>query len=126
MVVFEGDEERDAFHLAAVDPDGTVAAAVTFLERECPGRPGVHPARQLRGMAVAEDRQGSGLGAAVLAAGLTRCRAEGVAVVWAHARLGSVDWYEAHGLAAEGEVYVFGDMALPHRLVVTDFAASGR
>ena len=61
-----------------------------------------------------------GLGTALLRAGIERCRAEGVAVVWAHARLTAVPWYEAHGLPAEGDVYVFGVMGLPHRLVVTD------
>jgi len=90
------------------------------LERECPNRPDVHPARQLRGMAVAADRQGEGLGTALLRAGIERCRAEGVAVVWAHARLTAVPWYAAHGLPAEGDVYVFGVMGLPHRLVLTD------
>ncbi|MET0491000.1 MAG: GNAT family N-acetyltransferase [Acidimicrobiales bacterium] len=119
-VVFAGDDERDTFHLGAVDEDGTTVGIVTFLERECPNRPDVHPARQLRGMAVAADRQGQGLGTALLRAGIERCRAEGVAVVWAHARLPAVPWYEAHGLPAEGDVYVFGVMGLPHRLVVTD------
>ncbi|MET0881624.1 MAG: GNAT family N-acetyltransferase [Acidimicrobiales bacterium] len=118
-VVFAGDDERDTFHLGAVDEDGTMVGIVTFLERECPNRPDVHPARQLRGMAVAADRQGQGLGTALLRAGIERCRAEGVAVVWAHARLPAVPWYEAHGLPAEGDVYVFGVMGLPHRLVVT-------
>ena len=119
-VVFAGDDERDTFHLGAVDEDGTTVGIVTFLERECPNRPDVHPARQFRGMAVAADRQGQGLGTALLRAGIERCRAEGVAVVWAHARLTAVPWYEAHGLPAEGDVYVFGVMGLPHRLVVTD------
>jgi predicted N-acetyltransferase YhbS len=103
-----------------VDEDGTTVGVITFLERECPGRPGVHPARQLRGMAVATDRQGEGLGSALLTAGIERCRADGVAVVWAHARLSAVPWYEARGLPAEGEGYVFGVMDLPHRLVVRD------
>lgn len=120
VVVFEGDDEWETFHLAAVDDDGATRAVATFLDRECPTRPGLHPARQVRGMAVAGDRQGTGLGAAVLAAGLERCRAEGAAVVWAHARLTAVGWYEAHGLPAEGEVYVHGDLHLPHRLVVRE------
>jgi predicted N-acetyltransferase YhbS len=122
-VAFAGDEEWDTFHLAAVDDDLTTVGVVTFLERECPSRPGVHPARQLRGMAVAADRQGTGVGAALLRAGLDRCRADGAAVVWAHARLTAVGWYEAHGMPAEGEVYIFGDVDLPHRLVVADPAA---
>lgn len=107
-----------------MDDDGTTVGVVTFLERECPNRPGVHPARQLRGMAVAADRQGGGLGAALLAAGIERCRAEGVAVVWAHARLTAVPWYEAHGMTVEGDVYVYGVMDLPHRLVLIDLRGS--
>lgn len=121
-VVFEGDDELDSVHLAVVDDAGEVLAVATFLERECPGRPGVHPARQLRGMAVAGDHQGHGHGAAVLAAGVERCRRDGVAVLWAHARLTAVPWYEAHGLPAEDDVYVYGDMGLPHRLVVVELA----
>ncbi len=41
-------------------------------------------------------------------------------MVWAHARETAVSWYEAHGMPAEGEVYIFGDVHLPHRLVVTE------
>jgi GNAT superfamily N-acetyltransferase len=128
-VAFEGDDEWDTFHLAAVDPgdqgdpgEPRVVGVVTFLERECPCRPGVHPARQLRGMAVADDRQGEGLGAALLAAGVARCRDEGDAVVWAHARESAVGFYEAHGMTAEGDVYdhPVGDGTIPHRTVVLD------
>ena len=121
-VTFEGDDEWDTFHLAVVDDDQTTVAVVTFLERECPARPGVHPARQLRGMAVAADRQGEGLGAALLAAGVARCREAGDAVLWAHARESAVGFYEAHGLRAEGDVYdhPVGDGTLSHRTVVLD------
>jgi GNAT superfamily N-acetyltransferase len=121
-VAWPGDDERESFHLAAVDPDGTVVGAVTFLERMCPRRPSVFPARQLRGMAVQEDRQGEGIGAALLAAGVARCRQEGDAVVWAHAREPAVGWYAAHGFAPEGDVYdhPVGAQTLPHRTVVLD------
>jgi predicted N-acetyltransferase YhbS len=123
-VVFEGDDEWESFHLAAVDDDGTVVGVVSFSDRECPRRPKVFPARQLRGMAVAEDRQGQGLGSELLAAGVDRCRAERIAVVWAHARLPAVDFYVAHGLTAEGDAYdhPVGDGTLPHRIVVLDLA----
>jgi len=71
-------------------------------------------------MAVATDQQGNGVGAALLRAGLDRCWAEGAAVVWAHARVTAVAWYEAHGLPAEGDVYIYGDVRLPHRTVVVE------
>ena len=121
-MAWEGDDEHESFHLAAVDPDGTVVGVVTFLDRACPVRPDVFPARQLRGMAVSHERQGTGIGVALLDAGLARCRDEGVAVVWAHARESAVDWYEAHGMAGEGAGYdrEVGDGSLPHRTVVVD------
>ena len=123
-VAFEGDDEWETFHLAAVDADETVVGVVTFLDRECPTRPGVHPVRQLRGMAVRPDRQGEGLGAALLAAGVARLRHDAVAVVWAHAREPAVGFYEAHGMRVEGDVYdhPVGDGTLPHRTVVLDLA----
>ena len=99
-----------------------MVGVVSFLDRACPARPGRFPARQLRGMAVVPERRGAGIGAALLAAGIDRCRAEGVAVVWAHARETAVGWYEAHGLLPEGEVYDHpaGARALPHRIVVAE------
>jgi GNAT superfamily N-acetyltransferase len=123
-VAFEGDDEWDSFHLAAVDDDTTVVGVITFVERACPVRDGVYPARQFRGMAVAEGRQGEGVGRDLLAAGVDRCRDEGIAVVWAHARLSAVDFYTAHGMTAEGDVYdhEVGDGTLPHRTVVLDLA----
>jgi GNAT superfamily N-acetyltransferase len=121
-VAWPGDDERESFHLAAVEADGTVVGVVTVLDRMCPRRPGVFPARQVRGMAVATDRQGSGVGGALLAAAVDRCRAEGASVVWAHARERAVDWYEAHGMTPEGDVYdhPVGDETLPHRTVVLE------
>jgi GNAT superfamily N-acetyltransferase len=125
-VTWTGDDERETFHLAVIDEDTagdeTPVGVATFLDRACPVRPGRFPARQVRGMAVAEDRQGEGIGSALLAAGLERCRDDGVAVVWAHAREPVVPWYEAHGLVPEGDVYdrSVGDRTLPHRTVVLD------
>jgi len=73
-------------------------------------------------MAVDDGRRGEGIGAALLAAGVDRCRREGAAVVWAHAREDAVEWYAAHGLLPEGDLYdhAVGDRALPHRTVVRD------
>jgi GNAT superfamily N-acetyltransferase len=126
VVTFEGDDEWETVHLAvieeSVDEAAVAVAVVTFIERECPVRPGTFPARQLRGMAVAADRQGEGLGAQLFAAGLARCRSDGAALVWANARVTAVPFYEANGMRAEGEVFdhPVGDGDLPHRTVVVD------
>lgn len=122
VVVFEGDDEPTTIHLAVVGDDGVPLAIGSLLDRPCPRRPGRVPARQLRGMAVAADRQGEGLGARLLAAAVARCRDDGVAVLWAHARQVALGFYEAQGLHGEGGIYIHGDVQLPHRLVLTDLA----
>lgn len=118
VVAFDGDDEATTVHLAVLDDTGSPVAIATLLDRPCPRRPGVAPARQLRGMAVATDRQGDGLGAALVAAALERCRSEGVAVLWAHARVSALGFYAAVGLPPEGDTYIHGDVHLPHRVVV--------
>jgi len=121
VVVFEGDDEPTTVHLAVVDDDGSPVAVASLLVRPCPRRPDRVPARQLRGMAVTTDRQGEGLGARLLTAANDRCRAEGSAVLWAHARQVALGFYEAQGLRGEGEIYLHGDIQLPHRLVLCEF-----
>ena len=63
-VVLEGDDEWDTFHLAAVDDDLTTVGVVTFLERECPVRPGRPPGPSApghgRGRRPAGHRRGRG------------------------------------------------------------------
>lgn len=116
VVVFDGDDDPTTFHLAAVSGNRVVAIS-TWLERPHPDRPGER-AFQLRGMATEPDRRGTGLGARLLAAGLDRCAVAGARRVWARARTTAVGFYEQHGFASVGPVYVDGTTGLDHRDIV--------
>lgn len=60
---------------------------------------------QLRGMATADAARGQGVGAAVLAECVRAVRDGGGDVLWCHARLAAVRFYEREGLAAVGDVF---------------------
>ena len=115
---FSEDERPGTFHLAAVE-DGRVVGVITFTAQPVRSRPGA-PAAQLRGMATEPGARGTGAGRALVEAGVARLRAGGVAVVWAKARDGTVDFYEHMGMHVEGDGYVTEETGLPHHTVVMD------
>ena len=75
-------------------------------------------AHQLRGMAIEPDRQGEGIGAHLLAAGIERCAAAGSELVWAHARSTALDFYVRHGFTVSGDEYIEPATGLAHVDVV--------
>jgi [ribosomal protein S5]-alanine N-acetyltransferase len=115
-VVFDGDDDPTTFHLGIRDGDRLVATS-TWLRRDHPLDPDVS-AHQLRGMAIEPDRQGEGIGAHLLAAGIERCVAAGSELVWAHARSTALDFYLRHGFAVSGEEYTEAATGLAHVDVV--------
>jgi GNAT superfamily N-acetyltransferase len=119
-VAFAQDGRPGAWHLAALDGDEVVGVLST-APAGTPWRP-ERPAAQLRGMAVAFDRQGTGIGSALLDAACTRLRGEGVAVVWANARDTALAFYEHHGFTVVGEGFVTADTGLPHHVIMLDLA----
>lgn len=115
-VVFEGDDDPAAIHLAAFD-EGRMIGVATFFPSPLDGR----AAWQLRGMAVAVDLQGTGVGAALLRHGVERVRAAGGGLVWANGRDTALGFYRRHGWEVVGEGFVYGPMRLPHHVVVLRF-----
>lgn len=118
-VDFDGDDEPSTFHLAAVDSKDRVVATSTWLRRDFGDRPGA-VAYQLRGMATATDRQGSGLGTRLVRVGLDRLATEGVDLVWANARDTALDFYRRLDFTVHGEGFVERVTGLPHHLVVLE------
>ena len=108
-----GDDDRAAVHVAGFDGAQVVAAAVLF-PRAYPLRPHVPAAWQLRGMATAADRQGQGMGGAVLHGALDELVGRGARLVWCEARISAQRFYERHGFRAEGEQFVTPQSGLPH------------
>lgn len=71
---------------------------------------------QLRGVATAAEARRRGFGRAVVEAAMAHARAEGASVVWCHARVVAIPFYERLGFAAEGPVYEL-PVSGPHRLM---------
>ncbi|HZQ28448.1 MAG TPA: GNAT family N-acetyltransferase [Acidimicrobiales bacterium] len=116
-VDFDGDRAPTAFHLGAFDDDGALVGVVSFAPFDWAERPGV-PAFQLRGMAVAPDRQRGGVGRLLVAGGLERARAGGAQLVWARGRDVALGFYERLGWKAVGDGYLYGPARLPHHTMV--------
>lgn len=112
QVIFDGDDEATTFHLG-VREGGDLIAVATWMWRRYPDLPALD-GFQVRGMAIDPARQGSGVGALILGAGLQRCADQGAAVVWARARMSALGFYLRHGFETKGPRYTDLTTGLPH------------
>ncbi len=110
------DALADVVHLAISRDDRAVATS-TWFTKECPERLGV-AAVQLKGMAVDQTLQGSGLGSLLVAAGLDLARERGAQLVWARARDSALGFYEALGFDAVGDGFIDEPTGMPHHIVI--------
>jgi GNAT superfamily N-acetyltransferase len=117
-VHYPQDDQPRSFHLG-VDADGELVGIASFSPAETPYRAGV-PAWQLRGMAIAPEFQGQGLGAALLAEAASRVRADGAHVLWCNARDTAIGFYDRLGFIVHGDGFVTADSGLPHHVMVLD------
>src|SRR4051794_2701491 len=118
-VTFPEDTAAGAFHLAAVDEDERVVGVATFFPSPTPYRPGAKT-YQLRGMAVDDGLQGSGVGRTLLEAAAERLRTVGVDAAWANARDTALGFYERLGWKVAGDGFRYGWRSMPHHVVVLD------
>lgn len=110
--VFDGDEDAQTLHIAAVMADGTVVGCASFIPRPHPdtGEPGW----QLRGMAVRADRQGQGIGADLLNKAEVLIRSGGgPLLLWCNARTPAVPFYQRNGWRRFGDEFIV-ETAGPH------------
>jgi GNAT superfamily N-acetyltransferase len=110
------DDYPDVVHFAIFHEDTAVATSSWFM-KECPEKPGI-TAMQLKGMAVADELQGAGLGALLIDAGLALATDRGAAIAWARARDSALGFYERLGFVSTGEGFVDGPTAMPHHIAV--------
>lgn len=118
-VRFTEDEVPDAFSLAALS-QGTVVGVASFSPEPTVRRPG-RDAWRLRGMAVASEAQGRGVGRSLLEAAVERLVAGGAEVLWANGRDAALGFYERAGWRVEGGGFTT-PIGLPHHVVVLDLA----
>ena len=90
------DGDAESRHFAIEDDGETIAVGSSFRVVE---------GWRIRGMATAAERQGEGLGAAILRAILEDIRARGGGLVWCNARTTVEGFYAREGFRAASEVF---------------------
>ena len=110
------DAYPDVVHFGIIH-EGIAIATSSWFMKECPEKPDVI-AIQLKGMAVADELQGAGLGALLIDAGLALAKERGATIAWARARDSAMGFYERLGFASTGDGFVDGPTAMPHHIVV--------
>jgi len=126
-LTFEADEATSTYHFGLVDSeesgDGSVVAVLTWLRQSAPSEVREAASLQpdevtyrLRGMAVAEEWRGQGLGARLLESSLVRLglKAPACEIGWCNARESAVTFYEKQGFEVVGERFEIEGIG-PHR-----------
>jgi GNAT superfamily N-acetyltransferase len=108
-----GDENPDAVHFAATEGAELIGCCL-IMPRPYPLRPDEAGAWRLRGMATTPERQGTGVGAAVVNYALDFARRRAGRLMWCDARTSAVRFYEQHGFATEGEEFLHAESGTPH------------
>lgn len=109
------DTYEDVIHLG-VKNENTVVGTSSWFRKECPDRVG-EEALQLKGMAVDDSLQGSGIGVQIIAAGLALATERGVSIVWARARDSALGFYVRCGFTEIGPGYIDEPTGMPHHNV---------
>jgi GNAT superfamily N-acetyltransferase len=106
--LFTGDNAPGALHLAALENAEIIGCATLHLSTyndQC--------AFQLRGMAVAESHQRSGIGGLLLAEADRRAIAAKINLIWANCRTAAVGFYQRHNWQIVSEEFII-ETAGPH------------
>ncbi|MEY3655869.1 MAG: hypothetical protein RL114_227 [Actinomycetota bacterium] len=112
------DLSADAVHFGILR-DGEAVATSTWFIKECPAQPGT-AAMQLKGMAVDDSLQTSGLGRQLIDAGVALAKERNAALVWARARDSAIGFYEKCGFTVVGDGFIDEPTGMPHHIVVRD------
>jgi len=120
--IYRQDDDEMTVHLAAYDDaTGELVGCVTVFPEPVDDEP---RAWRLRGMAVAADLRGTGVGAALLAAAIEAVQSAGAPLLWCEAREAAEGFYEKHGFVGSGELFDV-PVAGPHRHMRLNRSAPG-
>ena len=112
------DDLDGTVHLAAID-DGIVIGCATLFPEAYHGA----PAWRLRGMAVAADRRGRGVGARLLDEVVAVVTRHGGQVLWCNGRTAALDFYRRHGFEVVGGEFLAAG-GVPHHVAVLHLTSS--
>ena len=107
-------EDPEARHYV-IEDGGQVAAVVSFVDQPMAGDARSGDVR-FRGMAVAPDRQGQGLGGRLLEEATARETTRGGRRFWCHARDSAQRFYLAHGFEVIGDGFEIEGIG-PHHVM---------
>jgi GNAT superfamily N-acetyltransferase len=108
-----GDDLVDGVHIGAVD-EGLVVGTCFVSPVPCYWRADGADGWRLRQMATAPERQGEGIGTAVLNAALDHLVRIGVRLVWCHAREDAIGFYARNGFDGYGDIFIDPHHPIPH------------
>lgn len=111
-LVYAGDDDADALHVAGFVDDEMVGIASICREPYAGA-----PAFRLRGMGTVAAVRGRGFGRALLQRCLDHAVAQGVSTVWCNARVSAIGFYERAGFVTVGERFELPDIG-PHVVMV--------
>jgi GNAT superfamily N-acetyltransferase len=110
------DNDPSTVHLGVRD-SGSVIAVSSWIDRPFPLDTAA-VAVQLKGMAVDDALQGTGIGRLIIDAGEVHARKRRASIVWARARDAALDFYTKCGYVVVGEMFMDEATGLPHHIVV--------
>ena len=111
------DSNPGTVHLGIFDEDKNLIGTSTWVVNPWQEDSTAH-AIQLRGMAVAKNRQSVGLGAMLLTAGVIHAKKLKAKYIWAKARDSALNFYLRHDFSVVGDGFTEGTTQMPHHLVV--------
>ncbi|MEL6271507.1 MAG: GNAT family N-acetyltransferase [Chloroflexota bacterium] len=120
-LLYNGDLQPDTLHVGAFAGDKHIGIATVMCQppNVSKGVPAVHPfpdemsAFRLRGMAVTDDAQGHGVGAAMLKVCIGHVAEHEGAFLWCDARIAARDFYAKYDFVIIGDEYMVPDVG-PH------------
>jgi len=121
-VVYPEDDLAETVHLGMRDANGTVVATSSWTPKALEGFPTVR-AVQLRGMAIAAELQGAGIGGLLFEGAVERWTDAGFELLWARARDSALNFYAKHGCRVVGDGFIDDTTRLPHHIVVRELEA---
>jgi GNAT superfamily N-acetyltransferase len=99
---FSGDNDPESIHFAALDNDKIIGCCTLTVNPQSVIKDSYY---QLRGMAVLEDYQGSGIGRKLLQAAESKLIELGKNILWFNARTSAVGFYQKYGYEVLGNEF---------------------